>query len=113
LLICWGCYKNLTRLYRIEEACEAWRVKDILGLPPKKLNDDRLGRALDTINENPALMGDLLQILILKANERSCILSAVFTTILPLCPYGYYNLFLFSRKTRGGPCIPCLKTRGL
>ena len=25
-----GCYKNLPRLYRIEEA---WRVKDILGLP--------------------------------------------------------------------------------
>lgn len=51
-----GCYKNLTRLYRIEEACEAWRVRDILVLPPEKLNDDQLGRALDTIGDNPTLM---------------------------------------------------------
>ncbi|MEM3853886.1 MAG: IS1634 family transposase [Conexivisphaerales archaeon] len=65
-----GCYKNLTRLYHLEEACEAWRVRDILGLPPEKLNDDRLGRALDTIGENPTLMGDILQALVLKAAER-------------------------------------------
>lgn len=65
-----GCYKNLTRLYHLEEACEAWRVRDILGLPPEKLNDDRLGRALDTIGDNPTLMGDILQALVLKAAER-------------------------------------------
>lgn len=118
-----GCYKNLTRLYRIEEACEAWRVKDILGLPPKKLNDDRLGRALDTINENPALMGDLLQILILKATERFGIPLSRFyndTTAMPVwgqmegndkVQFGHGGLpglrqLILNLTTLAGPSLP-------
>lgn len=118
-----GCYKNLTRLYRIEEACEDWHVRDILGLPPEKLNDDRLGRALDTIGENPTLMGDILQALVLKAAERFGIPLKRFyndTTAIPVwgemqgndkVQFGHGGLpglpqLIFNLTILAGPCLP-------
>ena len=118
-----GCYKNLTRLYHIEEACDAWHVREILGLPSEKLNDDRLGRALDTLNENPALMGDLLPILVVKATERFGIPLARFyndTSAMPVwgkmegndkVQFGHGGLpglrqLILNLTTLAGPSLP-------
>lgn len=61
-----GRHEDLTRIYQLEEACATWRVKDILGVPPKKLNDDRVGRALDLVASTPQVMPGAIHALALN-----------------------------------------------
>ncbi|ACV61328.1 transposase IS4 family protein [Desulfofarcimen acetoxidans DSM 771] len=65
-----GRNKDLTRLYKFEEACENWQVETILGIPAKKFNDDKMGRALDTLNSNAKYMANVLQDVVLSASKR-------------------------------------------
>ncbi|ACV63320.1 Transposase-like protein [Desulfofarcimen acetoxidans DSM 771] len=65
-----GRNKDLTRLYKFEEACENWQVETILGIPSEKFNDDKMGRALDAINSNAKYMANVLQDIVLSASKR-------------------------------------------
>jgi transposase len=38
-----------TPLWRVEDWARTWAVPEVFGIPPKALNDDRIGRALDAI----------------------------------------------------------------
>ncbi|MHB1463473.1 MAG: IS1634 family transposase [Armatimonadota bacterium] len=61
-----GRHEDLTRIYQLEEACDTWRIKDILGVPPEKLNDDRVGRALDVVGATPEVMPGALHAIALN-----------------------------------------------
>ena len=65
-----GRNKDLTRLYKFEEACENWQVETIIGIPSKKFNDDKMGRALDALNLNAKYMANVLQNVVLSASKR-------------------------------------------
>jgi hypothetical protein len=38
-----------TPLRRVEDWAQAWAVPEVFGILPERLNDDRIGRALDAI----------------------------------------------------------------
>lgn len=65
-----GSYQDLTRLYKFEEACENWQVSKILGIPPEKFNDDKMGRALDAIGKDLSLMVDVLHGMALSTSQQ-------------------------------------------
>ena len=65
-----GRNKDLTRLYKFEEACENWQVETILGITAQKFNDDKMGRALDAVNSNAKYMANVLQDVFLSASKR-------------------------------------------
>src|SRR3954454_6308304 len=54
-------------LFRVGQWAEAAALTDYLGLTAEQLNDDRLGRALERLNEHA---GDIQAALVLKAIER-------------------------------------------
>src|SRR3954464_14239113 len=54
-------------LFRVGQWAETAALTDYLGLTAEQLNDDRLGRALERLNEHT---GDIQAALVLKAIER-------------------------------------------
>lgn len=48
-----ACPRNIILAYKFEEMAEQWRIEPLLGIEPSLLNDDRIGRAMSAIGENP------------------------------------------------------------
>lgn len=79
--------KHIARLYKVEELAEEWYTGPLMGICPKLLNDDRIGRCLSKLGSTLDIMEDILTLLTVNVAERFSIpLSRFFidNTVLQL-----------------------------
>lgn len=82
-----ACPRRLTRSYQFEEMAEQWRTGSLLGIEPSLLNDDRIGRAMSVLGEEPQAMQEVLFNMVMGAAKKAGIPLNKFmldTTLLQL-----------------------------
>ncbi|MBE3036018.1 MAG: transposase [Candidatus Atribacteria bacterium] len=82
-----ACPRHITRAYQFEEMGEKWQTGPLLGIEPKLLTDDRIGRALTALGGDKKSMEEVLSILVLHASKKAGIPLNKFildTTLLQL-----------------------------
>ena len=82
-----ACPRHITRAYQYEEMAEKWQTGPLLGIEPKSLNDDRIGRALSELGGDKRSMEEILYNLVMDASRKAGIPLNKFildTTLLQL-----------------------------
>ena len=82
-----ACPRHITRAYHYEEMAEKWQTGPLLGIEPKLLNDDRIGRALTALGVDKRSMEEVLSMLVVHASKKAGIPLNKFildTTLLQL-----------------------------
>ncbi len=82
-----ACPRHITRTYQYEEMAEKWQTGPLLGIEPKLLNDDRIGRALTELGGDKKSMEEVLYNLVMDASKKAGIPLNKFildTTLLQL-----------------------------
>ena len=82
-----ACPRHITRAYQYEEMAEKWQTGPLLGIEPKLLNDDRIGRALTELGGDKKAMEEVLYNLVMDSSKKAGIPLNKFildTTLLQL-----------------------------
>ena len=82
-----ACPRHITRAYQYEEMAEKWQTGPLLGIKPKLLNDDRIGRALTELGGDKRSMEEVLYNLVMDSSKKAGIPLNKFildTTLLQL-----------------------------
>ncbi|NTW73081.1 MAG: IS1634 family transposase [Eubacteriaceae bacterium] len=82
-----ACPRHITRAYQYEEMAEKWQTGPLLGIDPKLLNDDRIGRALTELGGDKKSMEEVLYNLVMDSSKKAGIPLNKFildTTLLQL-----------------------------
>ena len=82
-----ACPRHITRAYQYEEMAEKWQTGPLLGIEPKLLNDDRIGRALTELGGDKKSMEEVLYYLVMDSSKKAGIPLNKFildTTLLQL-----------------------------
>jgi len=82
-----ACPRHITRAYQYEEMAEKWQTGPLLGIEPKLLNDDRIGRALTELGGDKKSMEEVLYNLVMDSSKKAGIPLNKFildTTLLQL-----------------------------
>jgi hypothetical protein len=82
-----ACPRHITRAYQYEEMAEKWQTGPLLGIEPKLLNDDRIGRALTELGGDKRSMEEVLYNLVMDSSKKAGIPLNKFildTTLLQL-----------------------------
>ena len=71
--------KHISRIYEIERLAEEWHTGPLLGICPKLLNDDRIGRDLSLLGNDVNVAKNILNLLaVTTAREFNIPLSRFF-----------------------------------
>ena len=65
-----ACPRHITRAYQYEEMAEKWQTGPLLGIEPKLLNDDRIGRALTDLGVDKKSMEEVLYNLVMDSCKK-------------------------------------------
>ena len=79
--------RHMTRTYEFESMAEQWRTGPLLGIEPRLLNDDRIGRAMSFLGGVPRTMKEVLFQMVMNASQKAGIPLNKFildTTLLQL-----------------------------
>src|SRR5665648_406528 len=82
-----ACPRHITRAYQFEEMGEKWQTGPLLGIEPKLLTDDRIGRALTALGGDKKSMEEVLYNLVMDSSKKAGIPLNKFildTTLLQL-----------------------------
>jgi len=82
-----ACPRHITRAYQYEEMAKKWQTGPLLGIEPKLLNDDRIGRALTELGGDKKSMEEVLYNLVVDSSKKAGIPLNKFildTTLLQL-----------------------------
>ena len=82
-----ACPRHITRVYQYEKMGEKWQTGPLLGIEPKLLNDDRIGRALTELGGDKKAMEEVLYNLVMDSSKKAGIPLNKFildTTLLQL-----------------------------
>lgn len=82
-----ACPRHITRGYQYVEMAEKWQTGPLLGIEPKLLNDDRIGRALTELGVDKKSMEEVLYNLVMDSSQKAGIPLNKFildTTLLQL-----------------------------
>jgi transposase len=82
-----ACPRHITRAYQFEKMGEKWQTGPLLGIEPKLLTYDRIGRELTALGGDKKSMEEVLSILVLHASKKAGIPLNKFildTTLLQL-----------------------------
>jgi transposase len=82
-----ACPRHITRSYQFEEMGVKWQTGPLLGIEPKRLNDDRFGRAMTELGRNKRAMEEVLCNLVMDSSKKAGIPLNKFildTTLLQL-----------------------------
>ena len=82
-----ACPRHITRAYQFGEMGEKWQTGPLLGIEPKLLTDDRIGRALTELGGDKKSMEEVLYNLVMDSSKKAGIPLNKFildTTLLQL-----------------------------